>query len=163
MKNNLLTLSCALLIIAKIGAAQSSEHGGVMTQSPQSHPHRLHEMPIHPHDIRSASKNENREMTSTDPYELAEKSDELFGQGRFKEAARFFIDSAIYGNYDNKASLVEIDPLSLKYLNSNGHQSAEAESYYENTLTPKLIKYFGTQFSELQKHKDTPVKVYGIQ
>lgn len=159
MKNHLLMLSCALLTVANIDASQKREYGGVISQ----HSPKLHSLNDATHDLRSESKSGSRELAtnSTDPYELAEESDELFSQGRFKEAAKLFISSAIHGNYDNKASLVKIDRLSLRYLDLNTHQTQEANSYYENTLTPKLVIYFETQFAELKKHKDTPVKIYG--
>lgn len=157
MKNHLLMLSCALLIVAKTDASQKNEHGGVIAE----HPPKLHPLHDATHSLRSESKNWSRELTtnSTDPYELAEKSDELFSVGHFKEAAKLFISSAIHGNYDNKACLVRIDRLSLRYLDLT-HQTQEAELYYKNTLTPKLVTYLETEFAELKKHKDKPVKVY---
>ena len=161
----LLRLSCVLLSVTKIGATQGTEHGGVVVQHSPGHLHRMHDTTIKSHDLINASKSGNMELTiaSTDHFELSEMSDEFFGKGQFNEAAHVFISAAIHGSSESKATLMEIEPESLKYLNSQNPQSEVANSYYKISLTPKLIKYFEVQSAELKKHQSTPVKVYNAQ
>lgn len=103
------------------------------------------------------------DTTTTDPYELDEISNKFFGEGRFNEATKAFILSAIYGSYDNRASLAEIDLQSQQFLNSRNPQSQEALLYYEGTLTPKVIEHLKHQYADLSEHKDRPVKLYNAQ
>lgn len=159
MKSELLILSCALVSVMKTDASQ--EHGGVIAHHSPAHLRSLHDTPYKPQDTSNTLRSsENKEVisTSTDPFELAEMSDEYFGKGDYKKAANFFISSAIHGNSDNKAALAEIAAGSSKYLNSP--QSTEANQYFETHLTPKLIEYFKLRTAELKKHKDKPVIMY---
>lgn len=163
MKFKLLILTCALLSISKTDAAQKGEQGGVIAQHSPGQVRNLHDTPYMAQELPNSSRNSgSKEVTSTttDPFELADLSNDYFGKGDYKKAASLFISSVIHGNTDNKAAIAEIDVGSLKYLDSNQAQSAEANVYYEIHLTPKLIEYFKAQAAELKKHKDMPVKLY---
>ena len=155
-------LSCTLVGVMKIDAAQKNEHGGLIARHSPGHIRNLHDAPYKLQGLTNASRGSRDKeviVDTTDPFELAEMSDEHFGKGEYNKAARLFISAAIHGNSENKAALAEIDPTSSKYLNSQHPQSPEAGQYYDNDLTPKIVEYFKIQADELKKHKNMPVKL----
>jgi hypothetical protein len=155
MNNKLLILSFVFLTIAKIDSAQKEEQGGVMIR--HSPP------PLLPsHVLSGGAKKVSKELnvTITDPYELEEMHVDLFNKGQFTESSRALIASAIHGNEDNRSFLCGIDSQSLKYLTSQYPQSAEALSYYDNTLLPKVVENAKLQYMKLKERENKPMVLF---
>ena len=143
MKNKLLILSFAFLAEANVEACQDFM---VTNYHSNSRGH------FYDSDFSSQPSRRSIELkTTTDPYELAEKSDESFNKQNFQDAAKFLIDSAIYGNEDNISFLYDIDPSSIKDLSSK-----------KNELISKVVSHMEQQYEILQKYKNKPITLYWV-
>lgn len=143
MKNKLLILSFVFLVEANVEACQDFV---VINHHYNSRSH------FYDSDFSSQPSRRSIELkTTTDPYELAEKSDEYFNKKNFQDAAKFLIDSAIYGNEDNIFFLYDIDSSSIKDLSAKKQE-----------LIPKVALHMQQQYKKLQEYKDKPISLYWL-